>query len=67
MDHMLYLYVETQFFTSYGAQSENRQKNFRPPTPLREEAAQARWLDARRTLSIWERQQGSFRGHVERM
>jgi len=33
--------------------------------PSREEAAQARSLDARRILSIWERRQGSWQGHVE--
>jgi len=49
----------------YGTQSENRQNNFRPPTPSREEAAQARLLDARRILSIWERRPGSFHGCVE--
>jgi len=51
----------------YGTQSENRQKLFRPPTPSREEAAQARLLDARRILSISERWQGSFQGRVGRV
>jgi len=35
--------------------------------PSREEATQARSLDARRILSIWERRQASFQGHAERV
>jgi len=35
-----------------------------PPHPPREEAAQARSLDARRIMSIRERRRGSFLGHV---
>jgi len=51
--------LEKCFHTSQT--SASRQKSGRG-APSREEAAQARSLDARRILSIWERRPGSFQG-----
>ena len=48
-------YVRNGILTLYGAMSENRQNNFRLPTPSREEAAQACLIDVWRTLSVKKR------------